>query len=57
MRASLNKLFLILKYLLNQTNGNVQIEKLEIFKMNYSELFKLSEPIHKNKIRIINMNI
>ena len=42
------------KHLSNMTNANAQNEQMEIVKMNNSEMLKMSQPIHKNNIRIIN---
>jgi len=37
------------KHLSNMTNANAQNEQMEMFKISNSELFKMSQPIHKNK--------
>ena len=42
------------KQLSNTTNANAQNEPMQILKMNNSEMLKMSQPIHKNNIRIIN---
>ena len=42
------------KQLSNTTNAKAQNEPMQMLKMNNSEMLKMSQPIHKNNIRIIN---
>ena len=44
------------KQMLNNTNANIQNKQTQEFKMESSEMFKMDEPLHKNNIRINNMN-
>ena len=44
------------KQMSNKANANIQNEQMEESKMESSEMFKMDEPLHKNNIRINNMN-
>lgn len=44
------------KQMLNNANANIQNEQMQESKMESSEMFKMDEPLHKNNIRINNMN-
>lgn len=44
------------KQMLNKANANIQNEQTQESKMESSEMFKMNEPLHKNNIRINNMN-
>ena len=44
------------KQMSNKANANIQNEQVEESKMESSEMFKMDEPLHKNNIRINNMN-
>jgi len=48
MRVSLIKNS-YLKLFVKSNKWNAQNEQMEMFKMSNSELFKMSQPIHKNK--------
>lgn len=44
------------KQMSNKANANIQNEQMQESKMESSEMFKMNEPLHKNNIRINNMN-
>ena len=44
------------KQMSNKANANIQKEQMQESKMESSEMFKMNEPLHKNNIRINNMN-
>lgn len=44
------------KQMSNKANANIQNEQTQESKMESSEMFKMNEPLHKNNIRINNMN-
>ena len=44
-----NKKYSYLELFVKSNKWSVQNEQMEMFKMSNSELFKMSQPIHKNK--------